>query len=296
MNPRILLAALAAFCLFMQQASAAEPVRIMVSIPPQVTFVEKIGGRHVDVQTMVQPGASPATYEPKPQQMVALSKADLYLAIGVPFEQTWLDRFADTEPDLRIVQTDESIDKIPMDSGQALFGTDVRQQDDRHDSARLDPHIWLSPSRVKQLARSIAEVLQQIDPGHSRAYASRLNSFLQDIDQLDRELAALFHDHSGDPFLVYHPSWGYLAQEYKLRQVPIEYQGKSPTPDRIQRIVEWARRSDIQSVFVQPQFSQQQARTIAQAFGGRLVQADPLARDWADNLRRVAERIAEDLE
>ena len=63
----------------------ARPLEVFVSILPQKYFVEKIGGDSVEVSVMVQPGASPATYEPKPKQMVALATSDIYFAIGVPF-------------------------------------------------------------------------------------------------------------------------------------------------------------------------------------------------------------------
>ena len=60
-----------------------------VSIGPQKYFVQQIGKELVDVHVMVSPGASPATYEPKPRQMAGISKSKAYFAIGVPFEGKW---------------------------------------------------------------------------------------------------------------------------------------------------------------------------------------------------------------
>ncbi|MBW1797705.1 MAG: zinc ABC transporter substrate-binding protein, partial [Deltaproteobacteria bacterium] len=73
-----------------RNAMAAGSIPVFVSIVPQKYFVEKIGGDLVKVSIMVKPGASPAIYEPKPGQMVALSRAKVYYAIGVPFEKAWL--------------------------------------------------------------------------------------------------------------------------------------------------------------------------------------------------------------
>ncbi len=73
---------------------------------------------------MVAPGASPATYEPKPRQMIALSQAGLYFAIGVPFEKVWLAKIAAANPAMRIVLTDQGIVKRPMPDVDHLFGDD----------------------------------------------------------------------------------------------------------------------------------------------------------------------------
>ena len=78
--------------------AAAEKVTVFVSILPQKYFVQQIGKDLVDVQVMVQPGASPATYEPKPRQMAAIGKTDIYFSIGVPFENTWLSKIATSNP------------------------------------------------------------------------------------------------------------------------------------------------------------------------------------------------------
>ena len=75
-------------------AFAAGKIPIFVSIVPQKDFVQQIGKGLVDVQVMVPPGASPHIYEPKPAQMIAVAKARLYFAIGVPFETAWLDKIA----------------------------------------------------------------------------------------------------------------------------------------------------------------------------------------------------------
>lgn len=95
-------------------ATAKSKVPVFVSILPQKYFVQQIGKDLVDVQVMVQPGASPATYEPKPRQMANLSKTKIYFAIGVPFEKAWLKKIAATNPGMQVVQTDQGIEKLEM--------------------------------------------------------------------------------------------------------------------------------------------------------------------------------------
>lgn len=91
--------------------------------------------------------------------------------------------------------------------------------------------------------------------------------------------------------MVFHPSWGYFARTYGLEQIPVEIEGKSPKPSELQHFIRYAKKQGIKMIFVQPQFSTTNARVIARAIGGQLAFADPLAPDWADNLRKVSEKF-----
>ena len=101
--------------LFSITCMLAKPV-VTVSILPQTYFLEKIAGNTVKVNVMVMPGNSPATYEPKPQQMAALEQSDAYFAIGVPFERTWLTKFEKSFPKLKIIKTKNGIKKRSIKS------------------------------------------------------------------------------------------------------------------------------------------------------------------------------------
>lgn len=87
---------------------------VTVSILPQKYFVEKIAKDKIDINVMVKPGASPATYEPKPSQMRKLSKSMAYFSIGVPFEKVWLEKLQAANKKIILVKTQEGIEKIQM--------------------------------------------------------------------------------------------------------------------------------------------------------------------------------------
>jgi zinc transport system substrate-binding protein len=108
---------------------------------------------------------------------------------------------------------------------------------------------------------------------------------------LDAYLRSSFDGLKGSSFMVFHPSWGTFAHTYGLNQVPIEVEGKNPKPAQLKALIEQARSNRIKVVFVQPQFSTKNARQISKAIGGRVVAVDPLALDWATNLRQVAEEF-----
>ncbi len=276
-------------------AAAGDPLPVFVSILPQKYFVEQVGGGHVAVAVMVAPGASPATYEPKPRQMAALAAAKAYFAVGVPFEAAWLPRIQAANPRMRVVDTAAGIDKRPM-AAHAHEGE--AGHDHPHDASPqgvLDPHVWLSPPLVKVQARAIRDALVALDPIHRADYDAGLARFEGQIEALDRELRETFADREGMGFMVFHPAWGYFAEAYGLEQIPIEIEGKDPKPAQLQELIETARSRDIRVIFVQPQFSGQSAAAVAAAIGGVVLPADPLAPDWADNLRRQATQIREAL-
>jgi len=274
-------------------AAAGEPIPVFVSIPPQKYFVEKIGGSLVNVSVMVPPGANPHIYEPRPNQMTALSKSRIYFAIGVSFETVWLPKFAKLNPQIRIVHTDKGIDKIAMVDHRHKERTKHTHRDDAHGA--LDPHVWVSPPEVKIIARNILEALLEIDPANSLTYKSNHDAFIIEIEELDRDLKKIFSDKKGLKFMVYHPGWGYFARAYGLEQVPVEVEGKEPKPEQLKALIEHSRKDGIKVIFVQPQFSIKSAEVIAKAIGGQVIFADNLSQDWERNLRDQAEKFKQAL-
>ena len=287
------------FLLSMIQATAhgAEPIEVFVSIVPQKYFVERIGGESVKVSIMVQPGANPATYEPKPRQMVALSKAKAYFAIGVPFETVWLNRISAANSGMTVIHTEEGIEKRIMEDhlhgeeGYSAQEEEEREQAEEHHGVK-DPHIWLSPRLVKVQARNILNGFLRIDPARGASYEKNYKSFIAEIYALDTEIKGIFAGKGrGMVFMVFHPAWGYFAQAYGLEQVAVEMEGKEPGPVDLRELIRHAREEGIRVIFVQPEFSTKSAETIAKAIEGEIVFANPLALEWADNLKKVATKF-----
>ncbi len=286
---------------------------VFVSILPQKFFVQQICNNLMDVEVMTPPGASPHTYEPKPSQMAALSKAKAFFSIGVPFERTWIDRFAAANPGMKIVRTDRNVEKMPMDAfhrheehEEGLEGEGHEEHEKEHgekggEASRghgdivLDPHVWLSPPLVLTQSDTILEALVAIDPENAETYKANHGKFASKIRDLHEELEKDFAGKEGLRFMVFHPSWGYFAREYGLVQVPAEIEGKEPKPAQLKELIEKARERDIKVVFAQPQFSARSAELISREIGGRVVLVDPLAPDWDENLRRVADAIRAEL-
>ncbi|MCD4751554.1 MAG: zinc ABC transporter substrate-binding protein [Anaerolineaceae bacterium] len=268
-----------------QGPTGDERMVVFVSVVPQQYFVDRIGGEFVDVRVMVEAGDSPATYEPKPSQMAALSEAKIYYSIGVPFETVWLEKITSMNKSMVIVDTASGIERLPI-MDEHSHENDEKETD--HKEGALDPHIWLSPSLVKIQARHIFSALVEADSEHAKEYESNLNAFLSDIESLEEELTQTLSDLETRKFMVFHPSWGYFARDFDLEQIAIEVGGTEPSAEEMVELIEKAQKEDIHVIFAQPEFSQQDAETIANAIGGEVVLISPLAYDWLENLREVA--------
>jgi len=281
------------FSLFLsiQAVFAANKPTVFVSILPQKFFVQQISTDYVDVQVMVQPGASPATYEPKSSQMKQLASASAYFAIGVQFEYTWLEKIAEVNPEMKIVHTDKGIHKLTMAKHHHDEGHHEEKHGHHDDHGGLDPHIWLSPSLVKKQAAIITDALSKILPEKASLFHKNLEVFARQIDELDDDLRSTFKTKKGMQFMVFHPSWGYFANDYGLKQVAIETEGKDPKPAQLRKLIEFAREHDIHVVFVQPQFSTKSATVVAKEIKGEVIPINPLAEDWSTNMRVVADKF-----
>ena len=276
--------------LSVQLPACAAPVKVFVSVPPQKYFVERVGGKRVKVSVLVPAGADPHTYEPKPATMVDLARSAAWFTIGVPFEESLLPRLVSANSNLAIVRTDEGVPRVvpPAGGNPAPKGTESGEPPVTHGHEGADPHIWLSPRLVKQQAENILRGLIRVDPAGEKVFRANARRFQAELDAMDRELKALFAGARGRSVLVFHPSWGYLASDYGFRQVAIEVEGKEPKGADLAAAVEMAREKRVREIFVEPQFSSRSARAIADSIGAKLVTADPLAANWADNLRKTA--------
>lgn len=262
---------------------------IIVSIAPQKTFVEKITKERANVSIMVAAGSSPHSYEPKASQMLAIAKAEIYFAIGVEFEHAWLERFKSQNNALRFVDISEGIEKIKI----LEHHHEEENHSEGHDEEGLDPHTWTSPKNVAIMAKNIYAVLVELEPQNEQFYKTNLDEFLQEIEKTDLEIKKILKDIAAQSsFMVFHPSWGYFAKEYNLKQIAVEAGGKNPKPKEMMHIIEEAKEEQVKVIFVQPEFSDKSAQIIAKEVNIAVKKISPLNYDWARNLISMAEAIA----
>ena len=268
-----------------KQENIEHTITVFTSILPQKYFVERIAGDRVKIYVLVGPGKNPATYEPAPSQVVALSQADLFFTVGVPFEQAFIGNIESSLPELNIVDTSTGIVK------RDIVDHDHGEEKDHTESDLKDPHIWMSPRLVKIQAATIFNALVENDPDGKESYTIGYNNFIEDLNLVHDELKKVLEPLKGNMFFVFHPSFGYFADEYGLQQTAIETGGKEPGPSMLEKIIMQAREKNVKVIFVQPEFSKKSAQVIAEAIDGTVVILDPLHPDYINNLRRIAFEI-----
>jgi zinc transport system substrate-binding protein len=262
-------------------------------IPPLAYLVEQIGGEHVKVDTLVQPGQDPHTFEPTPQQILALGRAAVFFKIDMPFEQVLLDKVREGNQRLVVVDATAGITKRTMDVDCCEHGLAHQCHDD--DAGEPDPHVWLSPPLLKVLATNICKALCEADPSHSDDFKRNQTVLSGRLDTLDRQVRHMLAPYRGCWFYVFHPGFAYFADAYQLKQEAVEAGGRLPAPKQFHALVEKARTDGVKTVFVQPQYAPSGAQVVADAIGGKVVPINGLAKDVVADIEEIAAKIADSL-
>lgn len=276
---------------------------VAVSVLPQAEFVEQVGGDKVRTVVMIPAGASVHTYEPTPNQLKDLSKANIYVKVGsnLDFELAWMDDLLSVNPDMYLINSSEGIQfrTIKEHEGEhteeEANGSEEHTEEEEHDHTGLDPHVWTSPQKAKIMVKNIYDGLVAVDPENEETYKENYDAYIAKLDEADNKMKAALAGKEGSSFIVYHPAWGYLADEYGLHEIAIEIEGKEPSAKDMQELIDEAKEKEIKVVFVQKGFSTSSAQTIARQIGGEVVEIDPLAKDYIDNLDRVSNAFAKGL-
>jgi zinc transport system substrate-binding protein len=259
-----------------------EPLRVVVSILPQVWFAQQIGGPEVQVSVLVGPGHSPATFDPTPRQLAELQDADLFISAGVPFEKGLVPR----------------VQALP--NGPTLVGPEPGEGQDHeghdhhghhHHPDELDPHTWLDPMQAVASAQEMATAFGQFRPALAQLFADRAQALETRLAKLDQEIRNQLAPHAGRRFFVFHPAFGHFAEAYGLEQVAVEDQGHEPGPRQLARVINQAKADGATAIVVQPQFSEKAAGTVARAAGLQVINLDPLSDDYENNLRHIARTL-----
>lgn len=249
---------------------------IAVTIVPEKTFVEAVCKDLVNVVTLVPPGNSPESYEPTPSDMEKFHKASLYFSIGVATEEA---NILPNAKDINVVSLQDEVATV--------------YEDRTFESGERDPHIWLSPKRAKVMVEVIKREMCKLDPPNKETYEQNANEYIQQLDQLDGEIKTTLEKVENKKFVVYHPAFGYLADDYELEMFSLEEEGKEATAAHLQQMIDLAKQENIKAIFYQEEIDSSQSEAYAEEIGGKTVQLSPLAADYIENLKKMADTMAE---
>lgn len=291
------------------QASAADEsprLEVVTTFSILGDMVKEIGGRHVNVVTMVGPNADTHTFEPAPQEVQMLASAQVLVSNGLGLE-TWLPRMVAAAgfSGVHIVASDgarlrtyaaghdhdhgdghgdghdqEHDQGNGQDPGAATQQADADQPDqvvDPH-AANVDPHAWQNLENGMVYARNIADGLSKADPLRAHHYQRRVRKYLATMEKLDAEirsaLAVIPVEHR--EAVVAHDAFGYFGDAYEVTFIPLAALGDTaePSAQDVARVIDQMRALDRAGVFPEsisnPRLLEQLAREADVVVGGPL--------------------------
>jgi ABC-type Zn uptake system ZnuABC Zn-binding protein ZnuA len=237
-------------------------------------MVKQVGGDFVEVISVIPPGASPHTYEPKPGFMKKLSSVKIFFMIGAGLEY-WNEKFFNSAGGRFM--------KVVLSDGVDLIREKERHNDEKSGKPHSEhtfanPHIWLDVEIAKSMVKRIVTALVSIDKGHATYYQERGNQYIAELDSLERTIYKETGNFKIRKYVSFHPAWEYFARRYGLESAGVieSVPGKSPTPLEIKNIVENIKIHGVKAVFAEPQFNPKIAEVIAKEAGVKVLMLDPM--------------------
>lgn len=310
------------------EAKKEKPL-IYVPVLPYEWLFERIGGEWIEVRSIVGEGDDCHDYSPSPKQLTQLARANLIFSGDLGFEGNFFVKVGDGISAPKEISLLEGLDLLEGSCEICNLGSHGKKEghgkheehehaehehaehkeehehaehsehesDEHaahdHDHEELkDPHVWLSPKLLSQQATRIAGILKEhtADEANS-AIDKNLAALLVDLKAIDEELKDALAPIKGETFYVYHGAFAYFADAYGLTQKAIETTGRRPSPKQIGQLAEQAKEDGVKLIFVQPQFDQSSAMSLAKTIGGDVAELDPLDKDVLTNLRQIASVI-----
>lgn len=239
-------------------------LQVTASFYPYYFFASQIGGNKVKVLNITPAGAEPHDYEPTSQDIIAIESSKLLVLNGSV--EPWGNKIKD---DLKGKNT-----KI-LEAGNGLFTQKVI---DESGAFSTDPHIWLSPTLAKKQITSILNEYITIDPANKNYYITNANLLLQDMDNLDKKYKEGLSNCQSKDIITSHAAFGYLAMDYRLKQIPIA--GLSPDAEpslkQMTEIAKFAKQNNIKYIFFESLVSPKLSETIANEIGAKTLVLNPI--------------------
>jgi zinc transport system substrate-binding protein len=243
------------------EPSSADSMRVVTSVYPLTYVAERVGGQRAAVTALTPAGAEPHDLELSPSQVRAISDADLVVYVGGGFQPAVEDGVADLDGSRK------------LDVLSGLSETEARDAGDD-----VDPHVWLSPRLFADVASRVADRLVEVDPDGADVYRANRRRLVSDLEALHQAFKRGLRRCRRRAIVVSHEAFGYLSDEYGLRQVGISGSDpeNEPSPARLAEVKEFAEARGITTVFLEELASASAGETLAAELGGTTDVLSPL--------------------
>jgi zinc transport system substrate-binding protein len=268
-------------------SAKSKPVRdtlqVAAAVEPLSWLACQVAGQPCVATTLVPPGASAHTFEPKPSLLNELSRSRVYFSSGLSFESAWVPRLQAGLPSLKVFALRPAV---------ALAS---QERDHDHASEVFDPHVWSSPRALLPWCDTMAAAMTANTPKDSvrfRVGRDSAKARLLRLDTLVRNELAPF---TGKRFYINHPELGYLARDYGLTQMPLEESGREPSLDFLWEARKIAKVQGIRAVFVQGSYAVRTAEGLARELNVPVVSIDLYQAPYDSSILRLVRSLASSL-
>lgn len=247
---------------------------VYTSFYPLYDFAKKVGADQITLENMVPAGTEPHDWEPSPQDIAKLEKADLFIYSGAGMEH-WVDKVLGSLENDKLIVLEASKGLSLIESSAQEPHEDGEAGQDAH---AYDPHVWLSIRLARQQMENIKNALMSADPAHASYFEENYSACAAQFDALDKEFTDSLSAYAGRDIIVAHQAFGYLCADYGLNQVAIEglSPDSEPDPARMADIIAFAGEHSIKVIFFEELVSPKVAQTIADAIGAKTDVLNPL--------------------
>lgn len=248
-------------------------IKIYTTVYPLEYFAKQIGGEYVDVSSIYPPGSNEHTFEPTQKDMISLADADLFFYIGLGLEG-FVDNAKKTLEieHVKFVAVADQIDeeKLHTSTGHSHEeAAEEHEHEHEHEHGEVDPHVWLSPTISKDLAFTIKNELVKLLPEQEETFNQNYEELAKRLDELDQQFQELANNATKKTFFVSHASFGYIAGNYGLTQVPIAglNSQSEPSQKELAKIVDLAKKYDIKYILFEQNVSSKLTSVIQEEIG-----------------------------
>ena len=268
----ILLTVVVALLLVASSLNAKSKIRVVTTLTDLKSITEFIGGDNVDVFAIATGFQNPHFVDPKPSYILKLSKADMFVTIGLDLETGWVPPLLNSARNANVLKGApgyvDASENVPL---QQVPSSVNRGEGDIHIYG--NPHYWLDPAIGKIIAQNICDGLIRLDRDNEALYRSNLKKFQDGIDAKIKEWTAQMLPFKGTKIIAYHNEWVYFEQRFGLKIVDFlePKPGIPPSPSQLAKVINEMKQDHMKVIISSPYFTAESAELVARNAGGKVV-------------------------
>ncbi|MFS0780455.1 metal ABC transporter solute-binding protein, Zn/Mn family [Bacillus sp. 1P06AnD] len=252
--------------------AANDPLSVYTTVYPLQYLTEQIGGTHVDVKTVYPPGADEHSFEPSQKDLISMAQADEFFYIGHHLEGfvTKAKPILSKEG-VKMVAVGETLDHAKLQDAHEGIEDDHGHEEDSHGHGDVNPHVWLDPALMVDMATEIKKQLAEKQPENKDYFEKNYNMVTKELNSLNEEYASTIEKAPKKEIIVSHAAYGYWEKEYGLKQIAVSGISSSsePTQKELKNIMELAKKKQIHYVLFEQNIPSKLTSIVQKELGAK---------------------------